>query len=97
MQEMNVKSTYLPHNCPVKPPLSPKVWGLGMQLTSALCPGARFSKVPIINGPLRAVVVYMQDRSFNSFALNLMKPSVNETKWSILLARTGALILFISI
>ena len=97
MQEMKVKSMYLPHYCPVKPLLSPKVWGLGMQLTSALCPGARFSKVPIINGPLKAVVVYMQDRSFNSFASNLMKPSVNETKWSILLARTRALILFISI
>ena len=80
MQEMNVKSMYLPHYCPVKPPLSPKVWGSGMQLTSALCPGAGFSKVPIINGPLKAVVVYIQDRSFNSFASNLIKPSVNETK-----------------
>ena len=98
MQEMNVKSTYLPHYCPVKSPLSLGVWGSGMQLTtSALCPGARFSKVPIINEPLKAFVVYMQDRSFSSFASNLIKPSVNETKWSILLARTRALILFISI
>ena len=97
MQEMNVKSTYLPHYCPVKSPLSLGVWGSGMQLTSALCPGARFSKVPIINEPLKAFVVYMQDRSVNSFASNLIKPSVNETKWSILLARTRALILFISI
>ena len=97
MQEMNVKSTYLPHYCPVKSPLSLGVWGSGMQLTSALCPGARFSKVPIINEPLKAFVVYMQDRSFNSVASNLIKPSVNETKWSILLARTRALILFISI
>ena len=80
MQEMNVKSMYLPHYCPVKLPLSPKVWGSGMQLTTALCPGAGFSKVPIINGPLKAVVVYIQDRSFNSFASNLIKPSVNETK-----------------
>ena len=29
----------------------------------------------------------MQDRSFNSFASNMIKLSVNETKWSIFLAR----------
>ena len=56
-------------------------------------PGASFSKVPIFNGPREAVVVYMQDRSFNSFASNMIKLSVNETKWSILLARTSALFL----
>ena len=44
----------------------------------------------------KAVVVYMQDRGFNSFASNMIKLSVNKTKWSILLARTRALILFIS-
>ena len=86
MQEMNVKS-----------PLSPGVWRSGMQLTSAFCHGACFSKVPMINRPHKAVVVYMQDRSFNSFASNLIKPSVNETKWSILPARTRSLILFISV
>ena len=69
VQERNVKS-----------PLSPGVWASGMQLTSAFCPGVCFSKAPIINRPLKAVVVYMQDRSFNSFASNLIKPSVNETK-----------------
>ena len=45
----------------------------------------------------KAVVVYMQDRGFNSFASNMIKLSVNETKWSSLLARTRALILYISI
>ena len=39
----------------------------------------------------------MQDRGFNSFASNMIKLSVNETKWSSLLARTSALILYISI
>ena len=39
----------------------------------------------------------MQDRGFSSFASNMIKLSVNETKWSSLLARTRALILYISI
>ena len=39
----------------------------------------------------------MQDRGFNSFAFNMIKLSVNETKWSSLLARTRALILCILI
>ena len=39
----------------------------------------------------------MQDRGFNSFASNVIKLSANETKWSSLLARTRALILYISI
>ena len=43
------------------------------------------------------VVVYMQGRGFNSFASNMIKLSVIETKWSCLLARTRALILYISI
>ena len=60
-------------------------------------PGARFSKVPIINGPGTAVSVYIKDRGFNSFASNMIKLSVNETKWIILLARSRALILYISI
>ena len=59
-------------------------------------PGARFSKVPI-DGPVTAGLVYMHDRGFNSFASNMIKLSVNEIKWSSLLARTHALILFISI
>ena len=39
----------------------------------------------------KAVVVYMQDRNFNSFACNMMKLSVNEKWKSILLARTRAI------
>ena len=39
----------------------------------------------------------MQGRGFNSFASNMIKLSVIETKWSCLLARTHALILYISI
>ena len=45
----------------------------------------------------KAGLVYMHDRGFNSFASNMIKLSVNEIKWSSLLARTHALILFISI
>ena len=39
----------------------------------------------------------MQDRGFNSFASNMIKLSVNETKWSSLLAWTRAFVLYISI
>ena len=39
----------------------------------------------------------MPDRGFNSFASYMIKLSVNETKWSSLLARTLALILSILI
>ena len=35
VQEMNVKSTYLPHYCSVKSPLSAGLYGSGLQLTSA--------------------------------------------------------------
>ena len=45
----------------------------------------------------KAGLVYMHDRGFNSFTSNMIKLSVNEIKWSSLLARTHALILFISI
>ena len=40
---------------------------------------------------------YLKDRGFNSFACDTIKLSVNETKWSSLLARTRALILYILI
>ena len=36
VQEIKVKSKYLPHYCSIKSPLSTGVWGSGMQLTSAL-------------------------------------------------------------
>ena len=41
--------------------------------------------------------IYFFTPVFNSFASNKIKPSVNETNWSSLPARTCALILFISI
>ena len=59
-------------------------------------PGARFSKVPIINGPGKlspftskievSIVLHLTCQ-------NMIKLSANETKWSSLLARTRALIL----
>ena len=45
----------------------------------------------------KAIVIYMQDKGFNSFISNMTNLLVNETKWSSLLARTRALILYISI
>ena len=39
----------------------------------------------------------MEDRGLNGFASNMIKLSVSETKWSSLVARTGAFILYISI
>ena len=50
-----------------------------------------------LTGPVSCNAVYIKDRGFNSFASNMIKLSVNETKWSSLLARTGALILYILI
>ena len=45
----------------------------------------------------QAISVYIKDRGFNGFASNMIKLSVNETKWNSLLARTRSLILYISI
>ena len=39
-----------------------------------------------------AVVVYIQDRGFNSFADSMTKRSVNIRKWTVLFARTCAFI-----
>ena len=39
-----------------------------------------------------AVVVYIQDRGFNSFAGSMTKRSVNIRKWTVLFAGTCALI-----
>ena len=59
-------------------------------------PAARFSKAPIINGSLK-LLLFTFKIEFNSFASNMIKLSVRETKWSSLLARTHALIPYISI
>ena len=59
--------------------------------------GGPFLESPDNSRARKAAVVYMQDRGFNSFASNVINLSVNETKWSTLLAKTRALILYISI
>ena len=59
-------------------------------------PGARFSKAPIINGSVK-LLLFTFKIEFNSFASNMIKLSVSETKWSSLLASTRALIPYISI
>ena len=53
-----------------------------------------FLKSPDNQRARKAVLVYLQDRGFSSFASNMMKLSVNETKWSSLLARNCVLILY---
>ena len=60
-------------------------------------PRGPFLESPDNKRARKAVVVYVQDRGFNSFASNMVKLSVNETKWMSFLARNRALILFISI
>ena len=59
-------------------------------------PATRFSKAPIINGSVK-LLLFKFNIEFNSFASNMIKLSVSETKWSSLLARTHALIPYISI
>ena len=60
-------------------------------------PGARFSKVPIINGPGKLSPFTLKIKVSVVFASSMIKLSVSVTEWSSLLARTGALILYISI
>ena len=55
-----------------------------------LDPGGWGPFVPIINGPVKLLLF-----TGNSFAFNMIKLLVNETKFSSLLARTRALILYI--
>ena len=54
---------------------------------------ARFSKVSINNGlrtPLKAAVVYIQDRGFNSFPANTLKITVDKIKCTDSLGRNHA-------
>ena len=62
-----------------------------------MSPGARFSKVAVINGPGKLSPFTLKTEVSIVFAYNTTKLSVNETKWSSLLARTRALIPYISI
>ena len=50
-----------------------------------------------MNGPGKLPPFTLKIEVFNSFVSNVIKLSVNETKWSSLLAGTRALILYISI
>ena len=59
--------------------------------------GAHFLKVPIINEPVKLLLFTCKIEVFNSFASNMIELSVHETKWNSLLARTHAVILYISI
>ena len=60
--------------------------------------GARFSKVSVINGPVKLLLFSCKiEVSIVLHLTNLIKLSVNETKWSSLLAGTRSLILYISI
>ena len=54
-------------------------------------PASRFSKAPIINGSVK-LLLFTFKIEFNSFASNMIKLSVIETKWTSLLARIRALI-----
>ena len=58
--------------------------------------GARFSKVPIIKG-LGKLLPFTLKTEVSIVCINMIKLSVDETKWSSLPARTRALTLFISI
>ena len=60
-------------------------------------PGARFSKVPIINGSVKLLLFTCKIEVSVGFISNMIKLSVSKIKWSSLLARTRALILYITI
>ena len=44
--------------------------------------GARFSKAPIINGPVKLVLFTSKIEGFNTFTSNMVKLSFSETEWS---------------
>ena len=52
-------------------------------------PGARFSKLPVITGPIKLTVLFsIPDESFKTFESYTVKFSAKETKWTSLEART---------
>ena len=71
-----------------------KHWSGGW--TSSCAPGTRFSKAPITNGPVKLLLFTCNCRGLKRFAAKMIKLSVSETQWSSLLARTRALIRYIS-
>ena len=58
---------------------------------------ARFSKAPVINGPVKLLLFTCKIEVSVGFISNMIKLSVSKIKWSSLLARTRALILYITI
>ena len=58
---------------------------------------ARRDRNPAVRGSSPDLGPVSRKPGLNSFASNMIKLSVSETKWSSLLARTGAFILYISI
>ena len=60
-------------------------------------PRARFSKAPVINGPVKLLLFTCKIEVSVGFISNMIKLSVSKIKWSSLLARTRALILYIKI
>ena len=65
--------------------------------TPVFRPGARFSKAPVINGPVKLLLFTCKIEVSVGFISNMIKLSVSKIKWSSLLARTRALILYITI
>ena len=74
-----------------------KVYPRNSMEDTCLVPGARFSKVPTINGPAKLLLFTWKIEVSIVLHSYMIKLSVNETKWSILLARSLALILFVSV
>lgn len=56
-----------------------------------------FLERPVKKRLRKSFVVYVQDRGFYSLVDNMIKSSVNKTKWTGFLARPQALILYILI
>ena len=54
-----------------------------------LIPRARFSKAPVINGPVKLLLFTCKIEVSVGFISNMIKLSVSKTKWNSLLARTG--------
>ena len=65
--------------------------------TPVFRPGARFSKAPVINGPVKLLLFTCKIEVSVGFISNMIKLSVSKIKWSSLLARTRASILYITI
>ena len=57
-------------------------WKTLREFCGFLAAGARFSKVPIINRLVKLLMFTCKKKSFNTFASNMIKLPVNETKWT---------------